>query len=476
MSFLQQPLHLLVVEDNPGDFVLFESYLMETDLNVADLHHAQTLKDVGALLPCVIHLAFLDLSLPDSNGLESFNRLHQLLPHTPIVVLSGLSDEEVALRCITLGAQDYLLKDDLNEKLLERSVRYSIERKRNLEALSDMNRKYERIGSVTNDIIWNWDVKAGRVTVHKRDFFGHMDAAIGTEPEWWLDKVHPADVQRISEAIGAVVEGRRDSFQEEYRFRGADGSYQYVFNRGVLLRDDGGAPHHITGAMMDITERKKLQEELLDAHLSFQKQITEATILGQEKEKENIGKELHDNINQVLASTKLFMEVAFDHIEMREEMVIRGRENIIYAMAEIRRLSHSLIPPSLGDHGLLDSVRELAAELEEGGAFTVRVSVDGFDEHVLDDNKKLMLYRVVQEGLNNVVKYAKASVVTVSFSVEGRRLLMVVSDNGIGFDPSRKVKGIGLKNIESRVAFYSGKVQLETAPGNGTKLNVFLPL
>lgn len=476
MANTNQPVRLLVVEDNPGDFALFEAYLQQSRLPVAGLLHAASLAEATALASVETDLAFLDLSLPDSRGEESFLRLHEVLPHTPIVVLSGLADEALALKCIALGAQDYLLKDDLNEKLLEKSVAYSIERTRNLEKIADINRQYELIGNITNDIIWTWHLGTGTVHARKAAFFDYAPGEVGTTLDWWVGKVHPADYEKICAILTAVVEGRIENLQVEYRFRCASGAYRYVFNRGVLLRDKGGEPVQMTGAIMDITERHELQEELLQAQVNLQKGITEAAILGQEKEKEAIGKELHDNINQVLASTKLYLDVAAGQPELQNEMVGRARKNLVYAMDEIRRLSHSLIPPSLDDHGLLDSVRELAGELEKGGAFTVHLLVEDFDESVLDDNKKLMLYRVVQEGLSNIVKYARATKVHITFAMQEDRLHLHIVDNGAGFDTTRKAKGVGLRNIESRVAYYTGTVHISSSLRLGTKLTVVLPL
>lgn len=475
MYFATDPVRLLVVEDNPGDLLLFEAYLQQSRLPVAGLLCAASLAEVATLPAAVVDLAFLDLTLPDSRGEESFLRLQHLLPSIPIVVLSGLADEALALRCIALGAQDYLLKDDLNEKLLEKSVTYSIERARARESMADLNHQYELIGNVTQDVIWNWDLKAGVVASHKTAFFDFAPGEVGTTLDWWVDKVHPADHEKVCQALGQILDGRLDSLQVEYRFRCASGGYRYVFSRGVLLRDREGAPVRMIGAMMDISERRRLQDELLHAQVHLQKQITEATILGQEKEKEAIGKELHDNINQVLASAKLYLDMAGSP-EMKDEMILRSRKNLVYAMEEIRRLSHSLIPPSLDDHGLVDSIRELSEALERVGAFTVHLLVDGLDERLLEDDRKLMLYRVVQEALNNTVKYARATEVTIAFQVEKGVLRLTLADDGVGFDTTKRSRGVGLRNIESRVTYYAGAVRLVSAPGKGTSLIVTLPL
>lgn len=475
MTLADKPLNVLVIEDNEGDSILFEACLLQTKLNVKKLFHAEAIEQAKAFQK-QIDIAFLDLSLPDSVGTESFTRLNLLFPQVPIVVLSGLSDEKIAVECIALGAQDYLLKNELTERLLEKSVHYSLERKKNLEELRNINRQYELIGTVTNDVIWNWNLGTNEIAGATKAFFGYGQDEVGKHLDWWVDKIHPADKDKVVFAIKMVVEGKAENIQEEYRFRSADSSYKYVFTRGILLGNENNAPYEMIGTMMDITERRKLQEELINSQLLFQKQITEATILGQEKEKEEIGKELHDNINQILASSKLYLDIAINDKHMREELLPICKENILSAIDEIRKLSHSLIPPSLGDYGLIDAVKELIEDLNRIGRLKAHLSIDNFDECFLSENKKLMLYRVVQEQMNNIIKYAKAREVFVVFKILDEKLFLTISDNGVGFDTTKKFKGIGLRNINSRVSYYSGDVQIISAPGKGTSLEVHLPV
>jgi two-component system, NarL family, sensor histidine kinase UhpB len=119
------------------------------------------LKIIQAICYCLkralVDNAFLDLTLPDATGLLSFQAVNEKLRHSPIVVLSGLSDTALAIECIALGAQDYLLKNELDARILGKSIRYSIERKRNLEKIEQTVKQYELIGKVTNDLIWQWD-------------------------------------------------------------------------------------------------------------------------------------------------------------------------------------------------------------------------------------------------------------------------------------------------------------------------------
>lgn len=134
MNTLKVPVKVLVIEDNPGDqFLLAEQ--LRTVITERDLiYMTDSLSGATELLNQVVpDIILLDLSLPDSTGIETFERINQLCPATPIVILSGLEDTNLAIQAITLGAQDYLQKGDFDENLLSRSIRYSIERKRTLE-------------------------------------------------------------------------------------------------------------------------------------------------------------------------------------------------------------------------------------------------------------------------------------------------------------------------------------------------------
>ena len=130
------PIRILLVEDNPGDARLLRESLTEVDSSRFDLTHVSTLSaGVERLAESVIDVVLLDLSLPDSFGLDSFIQAHAQAPGVPFVVLTGLADETLAIAAVREGAQDYLVKGQVDRDLLVRSIRYAIERKRSDEAL-----------------------------------------------------------------------------------------------------------------------------------------------------------------------------------------------------------------------------------------------------------------------------------------------------------------------------------------------------
>src|SRR5215472_16064182 len=131
-----RPIRVLLIEDNPGDARLIELMLMEAESEAFELRRAERLEDgLREIGSGEIDIVLSDLSLPDSQGMETFRRLHSRAPHVPIIVLSGLNDTNLALNAVHFGAQDYLIKGQVDGQLLARAMRYAIERKRMTEQL-----------------------------------------------------------------------------------------------------------------------------------------------------------------------------------------------------------------------------------------------------------------------------------------------------------------------------------------------------
>jgi two-component system sensor histidine kinase UhpB len=202
---------------------------------------------------------------------------------------------------------------------------------------------------------------------------------------------------------------------------------------------------------MDVTKRKLAEVQLIQQKLNEQKMITQVTLQAEEKERTELGKELHDNINQLLATSSLYLSIYKNTAEDPKGLLAQAYEYIIKAISEIRNLSHIV-------NGLdIEFVNELNGH------------------GILNKDKELALYRIAQEQINNIRKYSGAKKVNIVLKEKSNYITLCISDNGIGFDASKKSKGIGLRNIKSRVEFYSGKMHLVTAPGSGCKLVVMIP-
>lgn len=280
------------------------------------------------------------------------------------------------------------------------------------------------------------------------------------------------DVQKFLEVAGKDMEGRKK--HGIWRHKKKDGAIIMV----DVIADDiiyQKQPARLTLAL-DITEKLKAEAELVRHRIMQQEIITETTILVQEKEREEIGKELHDNINQILASTKLYLELARSgNKELLPDAISKSYENINLAIDEIRQLSKQLVKPAF-DTTLTDSLRNMTEELQAITPIEISFNPSRFNEDLVDENIKLMVYRIVQEQFNNILKHAAASEVKVNLKTDHENIYLSIEDNGVGFDINKKPKGIGLRNIDHRVKFHKGIVSIHSKPGEGCTIKISVPL
>lgn len=224
----------------------------------------------------------------------------------------------------------------------------------------------------------------------------------------------------------------------------------------------------------EVTEKIKMQEELTAEKNRHQKEVDRATLEAQEKSRAEIGRELHDNINQLLVASTLFLKKAVPASDKDKTLLQTGTGIINNAIEEIRRLSSHFVPPSLHDLSLADSIEFLSRHFkltETNVAFDIDI-----DEKLLEDALKINIYRIVQEQFSNIIKHAAATEVQLAMKQFPGMLTLMIKDNGLGFDTGQKTKGIGLANIFHRAAAYNGIATLQSSPGNGCEISVVFTL
>ena len=223
----------------------------------------------------------------------------------------------------------------------------------------------------------------------------------------------------------------------------------------------------------DITERKLLERELLYQKKQERQNIIKAVINAQEKERAEIGRELHDNVNQLLAASKLYQHQSLSEPVKRIEYISKSQEYLASAMEELRKLSHALVGPTHDETmGLIASLAKLLSDISSLKKIEINFIYETYREEETEPGLKMVIYRIVQEQLNNILKHSQASKVEVELKKEANCLQVSITDNGKGFDPSEKRNGIGLKNIKNRAEIYNGIVEIVSSPGEGCKTNI----
>jgi two-component system, cell cycle sensor histidine kinase and response regulator CckA len=253
---------ILLIEDNPGDALLIREMLSEVGSYA--LKQADRLSSGLQLLQQnSFDVVLLDLGLPDSSGIETFRRVQKEKPEAPLIVLTGLTDEEIAVHAISLGAQDFLVKGKIDGELLARAIRYAIERKRAQQLLRHSEESLRAFFESASIGAMQLDLATGRFLKVN----GRFCQITGYSREELLamtfrDITHPADLQRDSEGFLRMASGKIPEYVTEKRYIRKDNRVVWVQLSATLVQDEFGNPLGTAGIVQDITMRKQAEEKL----------------------------------------------------------------------------------------------------------------------------------------------------------------------------------------------------------------------
>jgi len=266
-------IRVLLIEDNATDALLVRDELEYTAAAVCVLTQCRRLAEaITRLAEQPFDVVLLDLTLPDSDGLATYTELQAAAPNMPIVVLSHLADEAIALQAVRAGAQDYLVKG-LSTGLLLRAIRYAIDRNEAKESLRISEARWAAALEGVGDGVWDWDITADTVFFSRRwkEMLGYTDVEVGNAPDAWSRQVHPDDAPQVQANLQAHLDGASPNYSCEHRLLRKDGSHVWVLGRGMVVkRDQEGKPRRVVGINTDISGRRKADQQLhlLEASLA----------------------------------------------------------------------------------------------------------------------------------------------------------------------------------------------------------------
>lgn len=468
MHKTQHSLEFLLIEDNPGDIALIKEYILE-QFSSPNITVARSYKELQSILTessTKFYVAILDLSLPDKKGEDLIT---EIIAHPaiscPVIILTGYADIDFSIKSISLGVSDYLLKDELTAAMLYKSIIYAVERFDFKVRLSESENKFSYFFNLSPQPMWVYDVDS-------LIFINVNEAAIDnygyTKEEFFkLNPVQlyvPQERDAILERI-KLMDGKQISFS---------GNFKHIKKMGEEIEVE------IYSTFLVVNERPcriVIAIDVTEKNIA-ELRLTQAIIRTQEEERYAIGSELHDNVCQILAGAMLNISVIKSGLnEHMASILSRGIGNIKLASNEIRDLSHRLAPAFFDDTNLKDSLFQLLSSINPDARFETYLNFDqSVNEMKLSRELQLNLYRIIQEQLNNILKYSKASTIEISLTVASGSLDFEIADNGAGFDKSKVSKGIGFANMARRAKLYAGSFQVESSPGNGCKVNVIIPL
>ena len=397
---------------------------------------------------------------------------YRRLENYPVIATVGSAENDILLVFYTRAKREYIFGIILSLVLLMFSYlicKFFIERNRNTKIIKNKEARYRSIFENTQDAIILIDLngkleamnEAGYQLFHiskNTSFQSGADLFLSSDPYF---RLIPAELIQAKSSKTEVSFTRYD--ESEFigevvysTYNDAEGNRKFI----VLVRD--------------VTQRILMEKRLLTEQKRYQRRLTKQIILAQEREREAIGHELHDNVNQILTTVKLFLEMAKNQEDMREELLPKSIFHIQECIHEIRNLSHALSSPTLGTQSLVDSIKALVETIEASGIFTIFFHYENYHTS-LEKDQMLALYRILQEQLNNIIKHADATEVHICLSQQEGKTDMVINDNGAGFDPNEASRGIGFNNMKSRTKVFGGEMKIVSAPGEGCTISISIP-
>jgi PAS domain S-box-containing protein len=264
-------------------------------------------------------------------------------------------------------------------------------------------------------------------------------------------------------------------WNDEIKNKAKDSSPFWLDTTIVPIMGDDGVPASYIGIYVDITQKFKQS-------INEQKIRSASLIEGQEKERKKIARELHDGLGQMLTALKFNIEGIKGAASKREKTRLDEIKKMVTdTIGEVRRISFNLMPSVLSDFGITSAVKDLSEQVSKASKVNV-VFDNNSSINRLNKTTEINLYRIVQEGLNNAIKYAEADEVRIILSNNEESLNLTIADNGKGFN-SKKIgsngkpssSGNGITNIQERTSLINGEFKIETAPGMGTKIFIKVP-
>ena len=347
------------------------------------------------------------------------------------------------------------------------------ERKRTESALRESEERLTLAFAGAQEGVWDWNLDTDAVVYSPRwkQMLGYSDEEIEPHVSAWERLVHPDDRAAAERAHQSVARGQ-PTYEAEFRLRHKDGHYVHVLSRGFPVRRDPGGPvARIVGTHFDLTERQKREAERVRTELLTR------LVFAQEEERRRIARDMHDEFGEHLTALGLriglLKKMCADTPELARE--VEALEAITRRLDEdVDRLAWELRPTALDDLGLMAALTNYVQDWSDRVSIPARLHTSGLLDERLAPDVETTLYRIAQEALNNAAKYSRAGRVEVILERRADSVLLVVEDDGVGFDADGdgNGRGFGLVGMRERAALVGGSLEVESARGQGTTVFV----
>jgi PAS domain S-box-containing protein len=322
--------------------------------------------------------------------------------------------------------------------------------------------------------VWDWNLETGAVVYSSRwkEMLGYADDEVEPHVSAWERLLHPDDIERASQVNESVKQGA-PTYEGEFRLLHKEGHYVHVLSRGYPVRRESGGPVvRIVGTHFDLTARKRAEAERTRTELLTR------LVFAQEDERRRIGREMHDQFGEQLTALATQIRLLKDacgsndgwrvHLEAIETIAQQLDRDVDHLVWELR-------PTALDDLGLRAALANYVQNWSARAGVVATLHASGLLDDRLPSEAETALYRIAQEALTNVAKHARATSVDVILERRDDHVLLIVEDDGVGFDPAVTAEagqGFGLVGMQERAGLVGAMVEIESSAGKGTTVFV----
>jgi len=528
----QSFVNMLLVEDNLAEARLLQEILKGTAFKRFDLVHVKRLWEaIAQLHKESFDIILLDLTLPDSQGLESLDSLVKQAPGLPIVVLTNTNDDELAVQAVRHGAQDYLVKRNINQEVLVRSLRYAIQRKQAAEALREANEILEqRVQERTHELetankqlqrevekrqkvqerlelaqkagkigTFEWNIQSSTVTwaAELEALYGLEPGSFGSHYDRWLQTIHPDDRPKVEQELWQAIQ-LKQGLETEFRMITPDQETHWIGVKSSLFNDANHRPQRMIGIHIDITEKKQFETQFLRA----QRLESLGTLAS------GIAHDLNNVLTPILAVVQLLPlrfpdlnDSTRQMLKSLESSALRGAELVKQILSFARGVEGKRIHVQL-HHLLLESqamieqtfpksiviqanipanLWMIAADVTQLHQVFMNLFVNARDAmpqggvlKVIAENQHLDPHQIRIHPEANSADYVVVSVADTGVGIPPEHLNRI-------FDPFFTTKeigkgtGLGLSAVLGIVKSHGGFVDVQSEVGKGSTFKVYLP-
>jgi len=501
---------ILLVEDTKSIIDLVNLTLSNNGYTISvATNGVQALKIAPKLQPSLI---LLDILMPEMDGYQTCKLLkeNELTKHIPVIFLSALTKTFDKVKAFQLGGVDYISKpietDELlarihthltirhlqkelenSNQILEEKVKHRTselsETNKQLQssinelfeksdALKESEERYRYITETITDYIYKVYFENGKPvnTLHSPACYailGYTAQELNTDSGLWYNIIHPDDKQNFDDFISTFLKSNKNA-TVEHRIIHKNGETVWISNTMIAFRNDNGKLLHYEGIIKDITERKLLEQKILNSIIETE-----------ERERQHFAQELHDGIGPLLAAAKMYIQWVSQTEDKADvpNLIAKAQNLIDEAHKTSREISQNLSPHVLQNFGIITAIQNFSTRIENASQLKISITTNFNDR--FNENKEVVLYRVLTECINNTLKHSKASDVIIDISKNQNILTINYNDNGIGFDIEKQMlkrTGLGLFNIKNRIEAIGGSFFIESKAGKGTSIKLLMQI